>query len=364
MNQLSHLFGLATRPAPSALLQSIRSRGPQNVAFRCLRSNHSSCESKDKTQQLIQERYAEKISQRLKEKGLRSLDELKKINEDRIEADRIKQRELYDELIKKARQKLNPTAQTTTMTHKSQQSVTSPISKSKRYSSPIKPLDSIIDVNKLVTQSASEITKLWAAYHLSTSDPPRMGAVIPTGIYKEMIDSAKKFPSFVIPLAKTSTDPSDKSNSTNAPFEMQYLQWDFVQPPEEPNLPDFLRPKSSVTPSQIPPTIVMYTPLAEYKLRQSFAQPTLILTHYTDLADSHGIVLMRGDITPSPNGNAKISAIEAQMLVLRLQQFYHSTVPINQDQSVHQKRRLLLQQFHQQPDQFQLSELINLVNDL
>ena len=45
--------------------------------------------------------------------------------------------------------------------------------------------------------------------------------------------------------------------------------------------------------------IVMYTPLAEYKLRHLFAQPKLILTHYTDLANSHGLVLMRGDITPS-----------------------------------------------------------------
>jgi ATP synthase F1 complex assembly factor 1 len=62
----------------------------------------------------------------------------------------------------------------------------------------------------------------------------------------------------------------------------------------------------------------MYTPLGEYKLRQTFAQPTLILTHYTDLAESHGIVLMRGDITPNSNGSPKITAIEAQMLVLRL----------------------------------------------
>jgi ATP synthase F1 complex assembly factor 1 len=43
----------------------------------------------------------------------------------------------------------------------------------------------------------------------------------------------------------------------------------------------------------------MYTPLAEYKLHQLFAQPTLILTHYTDLANSHGLVLMRGNIMPS-----------------------------------------------------------------
>lgn len=71
----------------------------------------------------------------------------------------------------------------------------------------------------------------------------------------------------------------------------------------------------------------MYTPLAEYKLRQSFAQPTLILTHYTDLSDSHGIVLMRGDITTSsPNETkqgGKISATDAQLLVLRLVFFFY-----------------------------------------
>jgi hypothetical protein len=52
------------------------------------------------------------------------------------------------------------------------------------------------------------------------------------------------------------------------------------------------------------------------------------------------------------------------IMIIRLQQFYHATPSANQDQSVHQKRRLLLQSFHEQPDQFQLSELLQLVNDL
>lgn len=95
-------------------------------------------------------------------------------------------------------------------------------------------------------------------------------------------------------------------------------QWDFVKQPPEPNLPDFLKAKTTCT---IPATIVMYTPLGEYKLRQSFAQPTLILTHYTDLANSHGIVLMRGDITPASNGSPKITPTEAQLMILRFVDF-------------------------------------------
>ncbi|OAV88780.1 hypothetical protein PTTG_28915 [Puccinia triticina 1-1 BBBD Race 1] len=350
MNQLGALLGSATCP-PSSLLRAIHSQGRRQIGY--LRRNQSCATT---AQQLIQEKYAEKINQKLKEKGLRDLEELKKINQDKIEAERVQQRKLYDELIKKARQKLAPTDRPET--------TPTPISKPKKYSSPIKPLDSIIDVNKLATESANEIRKLWAAYHLSKSNPPRLGAVIPAETYQEMVESAKKFPSFVIPLTKSSTDSADKSTPTNAPFEMQYLQWDFVKQPEEPNLPDFLKTKPDLAPSSLPATIVMYTPLAEYKLRQAFAQPSLILTHYTDLAASHGIVLMRGDITPHSNGSPKISAIEAQMLVLRLQQFYHTTGPPNQDQSVHQKRKSLLQAFHQSPAQFQLSELVNLVSDL
>ncbi|KNZ43658.1 hypothetical protein VP01_9g16 [Puccinia sorghi] len=315
MNQLTRFFGLS-------LLPPVPLPGRNTLpSFRCL---HSSQQNHN----LIAEKYAEKINQKLKEKGLRDLEELKKINQDRIEADRIQQRKLYDELVQKARQKLASLDQSSQPT-KQGGLPSSQISKTRQYSSPIKvgvyiisPLDSIIDVDKVASQSANEITKLWVAYHLSTSNPPRLGAVIPTGTYEEMIESARKYPSFVIPLAKSSSTSSlspDKSNPADLPFEMQYLQWDFVKQPPEPNLPDFLKAKTTCT---IPATIVMYTPLGEYKLRQSFAQPTLILTHYTDLANSHGIVLMRGDITPASNGSPKITPTEAQLMILRFVDFF------------------------------------------
>lgn len=316
-------------------------------------------------QRPIQEKYAEKLQKKLDETGLRDLEELKKINGDKIEADRVRQRKVYEDLIKRAREKLKASDAQKKQPLPSQEKID--ISRiSKKYSSPIKPLDRIIDVHKLASESASEITKLWTAYHLSSSSPPRLGAVIPTGSYQEMIKLAKQYPSFVIPLAKVPTVSAGESSPKDVSFEMQYLQWDFVRPPTEPDLTHLLKPQCGLIPSTLPPTIVMYTPLAEYKLRQTFAQPSLILTHYTDLSDSHGIVLMRGDITPSSNGSTdgKLSVTEAQLLVLRLQQFYHSFMPENQQDSIHAKRRLLLQQFHERPDEFEMSKLMEVLQGL
>ncbi|PLW29976.1 hypothetical protein PCANC_24750 [Puccinia coronata f. sp. avenae] len=136
-------------------------------------------------------------------------------------------------------------------------------------------------------------------YHLSPSNTSRLGAVIPTGTYQDMLASVRTCPSFVIPISKSSR-PKEPTPAT-LPFEMQYLmrvQCDFVKKPARNlRLSNFLKQATTGSPT-IPAMIVMYTPLAEYKLRQLFSQPTLILTHYTDLADSHGLVLMRGDITP------------------------------------------------------------------
>ena len=59
------------------------------------------------------------------------------------------------------------------------------------------------------------------------------------------------------------------------------------------------------------PTTVLFTPLAEYKLRQEYAQPVLILTHYTDLALSKGIVLLRGEVTGAEEAAVPTAGIMA-----------------------------------------------------
>jgi ATP synthase F1 complex assembly factor 1 len=111
---------------------------------------------------------------------------------------------------------------------------------------------------------------------------------------------SKLYPEFVLPLPRESSDGVKGA-------EMIFLQWGALP---------------SGTSSTLP-TSVLFTSLAAYKTHGTFAQPALCVTHYTDLADSHGVVLLRGEITASESsGQALMSPTDAQLLLLRLQQYY------------------------------------------
>lgn len=100
-----------------------------------------------------------------------------------------------------------------------------------------------------------------------------------------------------------------------------------------------------------PISTVLFTPLGLYQAQQTYAQPHLILTHYTDLVPSHGIVLMKGDLTP----DTPATPADGQLLTLRLQQFYTG-------QS--ENREKLLKTFHEQPDKFDVQALVDSVGAL
>ena len=73
--------------------------------------------------------------------------------------------------------------------------------------------------------------------------------------------------------------------------------------------------------------IATLTPLLEYKLRQAFATPSLVLTFYFDLTSSHDLVLMCGEITPSAatkptTRDYLLSQHDAHLLAHGLQRFY------------------------------------------
>lgn len=99
------------------------------------------------------------------------------------------------------------------------------------------------------------------------------------------------------------------------------------------------------------PSTVLFTPLAEYKSRQEYAQPYLILTHYTDLSASHDVVLMRGEITP----NVSLNDTEAQVLAIRMQLFYHDK---GSGSETEKERAELLRVFHHEPEKFEWERLI------
>jgi len=230
----------------------------------------------------------------------------------------------------------------------------------RKDSSPVKPLSTILNVPKILASphTAEQISALWTAYHVAR--PGCLSAVIPLSTYEEMITAAKDFPTFIIPLTRAnSVEDEDASHATaqQKSHEFYFLEWGMHEiPPDHHAVLDFpltvARDSKSSQPNPHTST-VLFTPLAEYKLRQSFATPWLVITHHTDLAQSHGVVLMRGEITPSTSNPSSFSvrASDAQVLALALQKFYLKT-------KVNARGAELLRQFHRAPSEFQWENVV------
>lgn len=186
-----------------------------------------------------------------------------------------------------------------------------------------------MDVQKIVTKNhtAEEISALWTGYHATRSQGTGRGylsATIPLKTYLSMTAMALKYPTFLLPLVRVSQEVG---------HEFYFLEWTMHE-----------RPSGCST--------VLFTPLQEYKLRQTFAQPYLVLTHYTELASTHDIVLMRGEMTPSLSGRDKylLSQSDGQLLAVGLQRFYLA--------SGDERRARLLRKFHEKTEEFDWKELL------
>ena len=174
-----------------------------------------------------------------------------------------------------------------------------------------------------------------------------------------MLSVAQRFPQFIIPIPRgTTAEGTDGSDSKKA-YEFHVLQWDFYDAPPLPSASvDLFAPR-------VPPqgdkslnsrlSTAIFTPLVEYKLRQTFATPYLVLTFYTDLAHSHDLVLLRGEITPSAAkgssaGDYLLSQQDAQLLTHGLQRFYLW--------GSSEEREKLLTDFHERPSEFKWEDLL------
>jgi ATP synthase F1 complex assembly factor 1 len=163
----------------------------------------------------------------------------------------------------------------------------------------------------------------------------------------------------------------DESGESKKAHEFHFLQWAFHDVPPIPTATSLLFPvpppiaPESTRPN--PPTsTVLFTPLQEYKLRSTFATPYLVLTNYTDLVSTHGIVLLRGEITPSAASDKQnvsgsdymLSQEDAQLLTMQLQQFYLWNGEEAQDSGRSKERQQLLKLFHEKPEEFKWEELL------
>jgi len=203
--------------------------------------------------------------------------------------------------------------------------------------SPVKPLNSIMDLHRIFTtpHSSADIGNLWTAYHGSRSGGTGRGflsAVVPLTSYEEMVNEARRYPTFVLPLIRPTTEDGAPG------YEFYFLEWS-LHPTENPE--------------NSPISTILFTSLAEYKLRQSYAQPHLVITHYTELAETHGIVLLRGELTPISNDGQqyRLSQEDAHLLAFGVQRFF---LPRSRDA----EHGELLRVFHESPREFKWENLI------
>lgn len=220
---------------------------------------------------------------------------------------------------------------------------------------------------------------LWQAYHASRSGGTGRGyicASLPVATYQKLLDTGRKYPTFVLPLERPlpsdGTSPNPAESSEDKAYEFYFLQWAQHGSPPVPSyeretalFPGRQTGAGGAQGTNPPTSTVLLTPLQEYKLRQTFATPYLSLTFYSDLAASHGLVLLRGELTPSaasptaPNagkdGDVRffLSQEDAQMLAVGLQQFY-----LWSGGKEAKKREELLKVFHERPEEFKWEELL------
>jgi len=229
------------------------------------------------------------------------------------------------------------------------------------------PLSNILNLERLLAtpHTAEQVSALWTAFHASRSGGTGRGFVcasLPRDAYDSMLGVAQRFPRFVIPLPRgtSAADATDNEEPKTA-YEFYVLQWDFYEAPPPPSASAadlFFSPKAQLrgAEGQNPrSSTAIFTPLVEYKLRQTFATPYLVLTLYPDLAHTHGLVLLRGEITPSAAkessaGDYLLGQQDAQPLAHGLQRFYLW--------GSSEEREKLLADFHERPGEFEWEKLL------
>jgi ATP synthase F1 complex assembly factor 1 len=177
----------------------------------------------------------------------------------------------------------------------------------------IKTLSSYLDLEKTRALPQKELEAIWRLRHIDNAQS--LCAAIPLPVYQTIEATAKKHPHFILPL------PKDGQGA-----EIHFLQWTF---PTE----------NTVT--------VLFTHLAEYKLRGEFSQPHTTVTHHLEFAEEKGLVLLQGQVVEGRG----VSVDEAKWLLMCLQKFYG----VGGEKS---ERRRLLELFGKGDASFKVEDLL------
>lgn len=242
----------------------------------------------------IAEKYREKLDRKAREEGLQDMGELKAAYADKIRELKQKDSVSVPGLDALLADEPAPQAQTQTQTSLGRASSADPPppptpSTAASGKPTIKPLSSILDLPKARQLPTKELSAIWRLRHASSSNS--LCAVIPATTYQSIEQTAKQHPTFVLPVPRA-----------EAGAEIHFLQWMFD--------------------GESQTSTVLFTQLAEYKMRGEWAQPHTSVTHYYDAelatARDEGVVLMAGNVVEGRGASVQ----DAQWLVMLLQRFY------------------------------------------
>ncbi|KAJ4976314.1 hypothetical protein NE237_001420 [Protea cynaroides] len=165
-----------------------------------------------------------------------------------------------------------------------------------------KPLNSIMDIERVKNRSSEDLISIWDDYHLGRG---HIGTTMKANLYHLLEQRALSCRHFVIPLWKGSG------------FTTMFVQ--------------VLLPH------------MLFTGLEDYKARGTQAAPYFTMSYYTEFADSKDLVLIRGDVVFT----SKLSDSEAKWLSETTQTFY-----LNDD------RYKLVERFNRETHEFEFNDVL------
>eukprot|EP00842_Homolaphlyctis_polyrhiza_P005424 jgi/Hompol1/5883/HPOL_000182-RA len=177
-----------------------------------------------------------------------------------------------------------------------------------------KKLNDIVKIDLLMNESAETIGSIWNKFH-ATKDC--LSASLDAQLYSKLYQRGRQFPIFVLPLPR------------NGGYELYFMQFSGHQ--------------------------IYYTTLLEYKTHGTASKPSLVLTHFDDLAEAKSIVLMVGELGDGLAKNSNLSLVEAQNLVYQTQLFYITGTP---------EQMALVEKMSKDPSSFDYQDLIKAVETL
>ncbi|KAI0854245.1 ATP11-domain-containing protein [Daldinia vernicosa] len=238
----------------------------------------------------VTEKYRDKLDRKAREEGLRDISELKEAYKDRIQELRKKDAASVpglDALLADEPAPVKTRAQdgiTQKPPPPPPQPQVPPVVGTGSTNAAVKPLSEILDLPKARALPEKELSAIWRLRHASS--PNSLCAVIPRATYATLEATARRHPSFVLPVPR----------GAEVGAEMHFLQWVFDGPSRT--------------------ATVLFTQLAEYKARGEWAQPHTSVTHYVD--EGLAGVLMAGSVVDGRGASVQ----DAKWLVMLMQRFY------------------------------------------